>query len=85
MDIVPDNAGMLGEAIRSGLAQADVVVLSGGSSVGTRDLMVEAVSSLPGVEILAHGVAIRPGKPTLLANQLGKRDRRIAGTPRFGI
>jgi molybdopterin molybdotransferase len=81
MDIVPDNAGLLGEAIRSGLAQADVVVLSGGSSVGARDLMVDAISSLPGVEILAHGVAIRPGKPTLLANHLGKPIVGLPGHP----
>jgi molybdopterin molybdotransferase len=78
MDIVPDHIGKLGAAIRSGLEQADAVVLSGGSSVGTRDLMVDAVSSLPGIEILAHGVAIRPGKPTLLANHLG---RAIVGLP----
>ena len=81
LDIVPDNADMLGEAIRNGLAQADVVVLSGGSSVGTRDLMVDAVSGLSGVEILAHGVAIRPGKPTLLASQLGKPIIGLPGHP----
>jgi molybdopterin molybdotransferase len=81
MDIVPDNERMLGEAIRKGLAQADVVALSGGSSVGARDLMVEAVSSLPGVEILAHGVAIRPGKPTLLAHQAGKAIVGLPGHP----
>ena len=81
MDIVPDHAGKLGAAIRSGLERADVVVLSGGSSVGTRDLMVDAVSSLPGVEILAHGVAIRPGKPTLLADYSGKAIVGLPGHP----
>ncbi|HTY62439.1 MAG TPA: gephyrin-like molybdotransferase Glp [Acidobacteriota bacterium] len=81
MDIVPDNAGKLGAAIRSGLEQADVVVLSGGSSVGTRDLMVDAVSSVPGAEILAHGVAIRPGKPTLLADDAGKAIVGLPGHP----
>lgn len=81
MDIVPDNAGMLEETIRSGLSAADIVVLSGGSSVGTRDLMVDAVSSLQGVEILAHGVAIRPGKPTLLANHQGKPILGLPGHP----
>jgi molybdopterin molybdotransferase len=80
-DIVPDNAGMLRESIRNSLALADVVVLSGGSSVGARDLMVDAVSSLPEVEILAHGVAIRPGKPTLLANHLGKPIIGLPGHP----
>ena len=77
-DIVPDNAGNLCETLKQGMAHADVVVMSGGSSVGTRDLMVDAVSSLAGVEILAHGVAIRPGKPTLLARC---KEKAIVGLP----
>jgi molybdopterin molybdotransferase len=81
LDIVPDNASMLSEALKKGLQLADVVVLSGGSSVGTRDLMVDVVSSLPDVEVLAHGVAIRPGKPTLLANQKGKAIVGLPGHP----
>jgi molybdopterin molybdotransferase len=80
-DIVPDDAAMLGKALRKGLADADVVAISGGSSVGTRDLMVEAVSGLPHTEILAHGVAIRPGKPTLLASQAGKAIFGLPGHP----
>jgi molybdopterin molybdotransferase len=71
-DIVPDDAAKLADALRLALAEADVVSISGGSSVGARDLMVDVVRALPGVEVLAHGVAIRPGKPTLLANQKGK-------------
>jgi molybdopterin molybdotransferase len=80
-DIVPDNAKMLSEALKKGLAQADVVTISGGSSVGTRDLMVDVVSRLPDVEILAHGVSIRPGKPTLLAYQEGKTIIGLPGHP----
>jgi molybdopterin molybdotransferase len=81
LDIVPDNAKMLSDALKKGLQQADVVVLSGGSSVGMRDLMVDVVSNSPGVEILAHGVAIRPGKPTLLADQKGKAIVGLPGHP----
>ncbi len=80
-EIAPDNAGMMGEMITSALSIADVVAISGGSSVGTRDLMVEAVADLPGVEILAHGVAIRPGKPTMLAHQNGKAIFGLPGHP----
>jgi molybdopterin molybdotransferase len=79
--IVPDNASMLKEAVHSSLAQSDVVVLSGGSSVGMRDLMVDVISALPDTEILAHGIAIRPGKPTLLANQMGKPIIGLPGHP----
>jgi molybdopterin molybdotransferase len=80
-DIIPDNPEMLYKALEKGLAQADAVAISGGSSVGARDLMVEVVSRLPGVDVLAHGVAIRPGKPTLLANQMGKAIFGLPGHP----
>lgn len=76
--IVPDNAQELTATVESALAQADVVTLSGGSSVGTRDLMVDVISGLPGVEVFAHGIAIKPGKPTLLARQ---GDKPIVGLP----
>jgi molybdopterin molybdotransferase len=81
LDIVPDNAKMLGDALQKGLKQADVVTISGGSSVGLRDLMVEVVSDLPDVDILCHGVSIRPGKPTLLASQKGKAILGLPGHP----
>lgn len=81
LDIVPDNSDLLKEAVRTGLAQADVVAISGGSSVGMRDLMADAVSAIPGVEILAHGVAIRPGKPTLLARRMQKAIFGLPGHP----
>lgn len=77
-DIVPDDATVLGQTVKQALEQADVVALSGGSSVGARDLMLEVVAALPGVQVLAHGVAIRPGKPTLLADKGG---RAIIGLP----
>ena len=80
-DIVPDDAAALDRSLRDALTTADVVTLSGGSSVGTRDLMVDVVSGLPGVKVLAHGVAIRPGKPTLLANQAGKAIIGLPGHP----
>jgi molybdopterin molybdotransferase len=53
--------------LEAGLAQGDVVLVSGGSSVGARDLTIEAIQSLPQAEILLHGVAVSPGKPTILA------------------
>jgi molybdopterin molybdotransferase len=80
-DIVPDNASKLSETLHDALAQADVVTLSGGSSVGTRDLMVDAVSSLPDVEVIAHGISIKPGKPTLLASWNGKAIVGLPGHP----
>jgi molybdopterin molybdotransferase len=80
-DIVPDDDQMLANTLKLALTQADVVIISGGSSVGVRDLMVEVVAGMPDVEILAHGVSIRPGKPTLLANQRGKCIIGLPGHP----
>jgi molybdopterin molybdotransferase len=77
-DIVPDRADRLLEALEKAVARCDVVAISGGSSVGARDLMKDAVKSMDGTEILAHGIAIRPGKPTLLAK---KDDKAIFGLP----
>jgi molybdopterin molybdotransferase len=79
--IVPDDAARLRDTLESALSRTDIVVLSGGSSVGTRDVMVDAVESLPSVELLAHGVAIRPGKPTLLARCDGKAIFGLPGHP----
>jgi len=80
-EIVSDDAGRLRRALEEGLSRSDVVALSGGSSVGTRDLMVDVVEGLPGAEVLVHGVAVRPGKPTLLARHDGKAIFGLPGHP----
>lgn len=66
--IAPDRLGPLTASLKAALAgenglSADVVFLSGGSSIGVRDLTLEALQSLGDTEILCHGVALSPGKP----------------------
>jgi molybdenum cofactor synthesis domain-containing protein len=56
-------------------AGADVIVFSGGSSVGTRDLVTDLVAARG--RMIFHGIAVRPGKPTALA--------LIGSTPFFGM
>jgi molybdopterin molybdotransferase len=70
--IVRDDPAALQKALETALEETDMVLISGGSSVGTRDFSVEAISSLPDTEILAHGISISPGKPTILA-RAGKK------------
>jgi molybdopterin molybdotransferase len=70
--IVKDHLDTLRRVCREALAANDMVLISGGSSVGTRDFTIEALESLPGGRILAHGVSISPGKPTILASAEGK-------------
>ncbi len=77
LGIVPDDPARLRAALEEALDSADVVALSGGSSVGDRDHMVHVVSSLPHALVHAHGVAISPGKPTLIAS--------VGGKPVFGL
>jgi molybdopterin molybdotransferase len=70
--IVRDDRAALQKALEKALEETDMVLISGGSSVGTRDFTVEAISSLKDTEILAHGISISPGKPTILA-RAGKK------------
>jgi putative molybdopterin biosynthesis protein len=67
MGAFPDDAAALEKAVRAALAQADIVVLSGGTSKGAGDLSHTVVSRLGKPGILVHGVALKPGKPLCLA------------------
>ena len=65
--IVKDDFDSLLLICSKALEESDMVLISGGSSVGVRDLTIKVLSSLPESNILAHGVSISPGKPTILA------------------
>lgn len=65
--IVEDTYEALFEVCRRATAASDMVLVSGGSSVGARDFTMEALGHLPDAEILVHGLSLRPGKPTILA------------------
>jgi molybdopterin molybdotransferase len=72
------------ESIRSLLAQAmayDVILISGGSSVGTRDFTSTMIAQLGRPGILVHGVKLKPGKPTILAVADGKPVLGLPGHP----
>jgi len=72
--IVPDDRDALEAALREAIGR-DLVVFSGGSSVGSRDLLYNVVADLG--EVLFHGVQVKPGKPTLFGV--------VEGTPVFGM
>jgi molybdopterin molybdotransferase len=78
----PDNLPDLVDAIRAA-ADADLVVFSGGSSVGERDLILDALQQIG--EIIFHGIAVKPGKPTVF----GRVPRTGSGSkgwvPVFGM
>jgi molybdenum cofactor synthesis domain-containing protein len=61
-----DRIEDLVEKLRSACAQADAVILTGGSSVGERDLTPDAIERIGGT-VVVHGLRVKPGKPTVLA------------------
>ncbi|MDI6782212.1 MAG: molybdopterin molybdotransferase MoeA [bacterium] len=63
--IVQDRLELIHDAIKACVSQNDVVLICGGSSVGARDFVIDALSSMG--ETLVHGVAMKPGKPTIVA------------------
>jgi molybdopterin molybdotransferase len=81
--IVPDDRNALAQALEAALATSDAVVVSAGSSVGARDETAAVVAGLG--EIFCHGLAIRPGKPTLLADCDGVPLIGLPGNPRSAL
>ena len=77
MGVVKDDYEAQRQAAVEGLAQADMLVFSAGSSVSSRDMTVQVLESLGPPGVLVHGIAHRPGKPTILA--------LIEGKPAFGL
>jgi molybdopterin molybdotransferase len=75
--IINDDAEHLKTACGRALAENDMILVSGGSSVGMRDFTIEAFEAQPVSAILVHGVSISPGKPTILA--------RSGDKPMWGI
>jgi molybdopterin molybdotransferase len=74
----PDNLQELTQAVLESAAE-DVVVFSGGSSVGERDLILDVLQSSG--EVLFHGIAVKPGKPTVFGRVRGKPVLGMPGYP----
>jgi putative molybdopterin biosynthesis protein len=83
--ITPDEAGIVRERLHQALAAADVVLLSGGTSKGAGDLSYRVVSELTDPGIVAHGVALKPGKPICLAATGGRAVVVLPGFPTSAI
>jgi len=78
---VCDRLEDLVSTCREAIMNHDVVVLSGGSSVGVRDYTAQVLAGLPKSELLVHGVAIRPGKPTIFGRAGGALFWGLPGQP----
>ncbi len=73
--IVMDDEEALSAAVTDFLPQCDILIISGGSSAGERDITAKIINRLG--KVLLHGIAVKPGKPTVIGN--------ISGKPVFGL
>ncbi len=77
LGLCKDNFEELRARVEKGLREADTVWISGGSSVGSRDMTLKVFESFQDMELLVHGISISPGKPTIIA--------RIGAKALFGL
>ncbi|HEC98564.1 MAG TPA: molybdopterin molybdenumtransferase MoeA [Nitrospirae bacterium] len=75
--IISDNIDLLRATVRESMQESHMVLISGGSSVGTRDYTSKVIDELGTPGILFHGVSIKPGKPLI--------GGMVNGTPLFGL
>jgi len=82
---VRDDPALIEDALRRALAECDLVVLNAGSSAGRKDFSTDAIRQVG--EVVLHGVAIKPGKPAILAHarQAGKGVVPVLGLPGYPV
>lgn len=78
--IVPDDLEMIIAAIKNALEEHDLVIINAGSSAGDKDYTYSAIEQIG--EVFLHGVATRPGKPTILGQA---RDKPVIGLPGYPV
>lgn len=79
--VIGDDRAQLTQAIGEALEWADLVLLSGGSSMGAKDIALETIMSFPNAEFIFHGISVAPGKPTIFAKACGKPILGLPGYP----
>lgn len=77
--IIRDDAESLAEAVEKAGSECDMVLISGGSSVGAKDATAKIIAEKG--EMLFHGIAMKPGKPTILGLIDGKPVWGLPGHP----
>lgn len=77
--IIKDSREDIYNAVVKAVKENDIVMISGGSSAGTRDMTAKIISSLG--EVYVHGIAVKPGKPTIIGKIDGKAVFGLPGHP----
>jgi molybdopterin molybdotransferase len=81
LGIAKDDVKDIVEKLKCGLAKADAIITTGGTSVGAVDLVPEAVNKIGKPGVVVHGIAMRPAMPTALAVLEGKPMVILSGNP----
>jgi molybdopterin molybdotransferase len=79
--IIPDEYARLRETLEAAIKDCALILMTGGSSVGTADLTAKVINDVGQPGVLVHGVSIKPGKP-LVVGLVGTSDRHV---PIFGL
>ncbi len=81
LGIAADTYDAIYRMAQQGLAEADVLVMTAGSSVSTRDYTRDAINALGSPGVIQHGLAVKPGKPAVIAACDGKAVVGLPGNP----
>ncbi|MDF2840322.1 MAG: molybdopterin molybdotransferase MoeA [Clostridia bacterium] len=79
--VIKDEYELLKENVEAALKDNHIIIISGGSSVGTKDVTAKVIDSLGEPGVFVHGMAIKPGKPTILGKAKGKALVGLPGHP----
>ena len=81
--VCQDDPSAFAEVLDRALAETDAVFVSGGSSVGAKDMTLGVIAAVPDTELVFHGISVAPGKPTILAfvGAKGSTQKPIVGLP----
>lgn len=82
LSIISDELESYRQAVAEALEKSDMVVISGGSSAGNKDLTAQVIDSMGEPGVITHGLAIKPGKPTIIGIFTGENETKsIIGLP----
>lgn len=79
--IIRDEYDLLKDAVEKAVSECDIVLISGGSSVGKKDNTVNVIKGLEEGTLLVHGISVKPGKPTIMGKSKGKIIFGLPGHP----
>jgi molybdopterin molybdotransferase len=79
--VIKDEYELLKSAVEAALIHNHIVIISGGSSVGTKDVTAKVIDSMGEPGVFVHGMAVKPGKPTIVGKAKGKALFGLPGHP----